>query len=292
MKSVDPGILEQSVCFTFQPSEFALKNMKYLTWCGHYYCTSRYFMERDTYPYNLLLYVKKGNMDVRYNNKSYLLKKGDVLLIDCVNPHYYRAHEGLEFYYIHFDGVTSHETTELLIQNNESPVFKTYNDISIGNELFQCVEFFKNGGITNIFQEAYQIERFNYLISKIMVERSVEISPVEKAILYIHENAYKNIKIDDIAKHINLSPSYIAHIFKKQTSYAPLEYAIKLRIEQAMMLLTHSNKSITQIADEVGYTSLVPFVNIFKRKTGFTPLNYRKMQLNEEVNHKYSQKQN
>ena len=283
MKSVDPGILDHSVCFTFQPSEFAMKNMKYLTWCGHYYCTRRYFMERDTYPYNLLLYVKNGNMDVRYGEKSYMLKKGDVLLIDCVNPHYYRAHDGLEFYYIHFDGGTSHETTDLLIQNNESPVFHAYNDVTIAQELFQCIQFFKNGGIQNIFQEAYQIERFNYLISQISSEKYTETSPVEKAILYIHDNAYRNLKIDEIARHTNLSPSYIAHIFKKQTSYAPLEYVIKLRVEQAMMLLSHSNKTVAQIADEIGYASPVPFTNIFKRKTGYSPSAFRKMQLNEEV---------
>ena len=277
MKSVDPGILDHSVCFTFQPSEFAKKNMKYLTWCGHYYCTRRYFMERETYPYNLLLYVKKGNMDVRYNNKTYLLKKGDVLLIDCVNPHYYRAHDGLEFYYIHFDGSSSHESTELLIQNNESPVFHTANDISIAQELFKCVNFFERGGLSNMFHEAYQIEKFSYLISQIMNNHQLEITPIEKALLYIHDNAYQNIKINDIAKQVNLSPSYIAHIFKKQTNYAPIEYAIKLRLEKAMMLLTHSNKTVAEIADEVGYTSIVPFVNIFKRKIGYSPSIYRKL---------------
>ena len=51
MKSVDPGILSKSECFTFQPSEIAAKTMKHLTWCGHYFCTNSYFMERETYPY-------------------------------------------------------------------------------------------------------------------------------------------------------------------------------------------------------------------------------------------------
>ncbi|MBR0289016.1 MAG: AraC family ligand binding domain-containing protein [Selenomonadaceae bacterium] len=90
MKSVDPGILSHSECFSFQPSEVAAKTMKYLTWCGHYFCTNSYFMERDTYPYVLVIFVRDGNMDVRYNGKNYLIGKGDVLLIDCVNPHYIR----------------------------------------------------------------------------------------------------------------------------------------------------------------------------------------------------------
>ena len=47
MKSVDPGILPQSHCSTFQPSEFARKNLIYMTWCGHYYCTGQYYMDRE-----------------------------------------------------------------------------------------------------------------------------------------------------------------------------------------------------------------------------------------------------
>ncbi|MBR0289451.1 MAG: AraC family ligand binding domain-containing protein, partial [Selenomonadaceae bacterium] len=59
--------------------------------CGHYFCTDSYFMERETYPYVLVIFVRDGNMDVRYNGKNYLIGKGDVLLIDCVNPHISRS---------------------------------------------------------------------------------------------------------------------------------------------------------------------------------------------------------
>lgn len=60
MKSVDPGILPQSHCSTFQPSENAKKSLIYMTWCGHYFCTREYYMSRETYPYNLLLFVRRG----------------------------------------------------------------------------------------------------------------------------------------------------------------------------------------------------------------------------------------
>ena len=75
MKSVDSGILSKSECFSFQPSELAAKTMKYLTWCGHYFCTNSYFMERDTYPYVLVSFVREGNMNVRYREKNYLIKE-------------------------------------------------------------------------------------------------------------------------------------------------------------------------------------------------------------------------
>ena len=132
MKSVDPGILPQSHCSTFQPSEFARKNLIYMTWCGHYYCTGQYYMDRESYPEALLLFVRNGEMDVKYNNKAYTIHKGDVLLLNCVNPHYYRSHDGTEFVYIHFDGGNSHALVDYVIELNGSPVFRQDVNMEIG----------------------------------------------------------------------------------------------------------------------------------------------------------------
>ena len=281
MKSVDPGILSHSECFTFQPSEIAAKTMKFLTWCGHYFCTNQYFMERDTYPYVLIIFVREGHMDVRYCGKNYLIGKGDVLLIDCVNPHYYRAHDGLEFLYVHFDGHCSHEITELIIQNNNSPVFRRKHNLKIGQEIFKRVEYFSKGGMTNIFQDAYHIEKLLYLLSCDAEEKIAEVSPMERIISYIHVNFTKTITVKDLAQIAHVSPSYLAHVFKKQTGYAPLEYVIKMRMERAMMLLAHSSKTVAEIAEEVGYDSVTAFIKIFKRKTNYPPSVYRKMQISK-----------
>lgn len=278
MKSVDPGILNKSECFSFQPSEIAAKTMKYLTWVGHYFCTNQYFMERETYPYVLIIFVREGHMDVRYGGKNYLIGKGDVLLIDCVNPHYYRAHDGLEFLYIHFDGHCSHEITELIIQNNNSPVFRRSHNLKIGQEIFKCVQFFIKGGMTTIFQDAYHIEKLLYLLSCDAEDKIAEVSPMEKIITHIHENFTRRITVEELAKLAVVSPSYLAHTFKKQTGYAPVEYVIKMRIERAMMLLTHSSKTVAEIAEEVGYDSVTAFTKTFKHKTNYQPSAYRKLQ--------------
>ena len=91
MKSVDPGILPHSNCSTFQPSEFAREHLIYMTWCGHYFCTDKYYMDRGSYPECLLLFVRGGNMDVRYQGVEYTIGKGDLLLLDCLHPLLSRA---------------------------------------------------------------------------------------------------------------------------------------------------------------------------------------------------------
>ena len=104
MKPVDPGILPQSICFSFTPSDIAQELYFYPTWCGHYYCNSNYFIRRPSYPPLLLAYVRQGVFRVEYRGELRRAQHGDVLLLDCSEPHYYQAEDGLEFLYVHFDG--------------------------------------------------------------------------------------------------------------------------------------------------------------------------------------------
>ena len=92
---------------------------------------------------------------------------------------------------------------------------------------------------------------------------------MEKIITHIHENFTRTITIEELAKMVNVSPSYLAHTFKKQTGYAPVEYVLKMRMERAMMLLTHSSKTVAEISYEVGYESIPAFIKIFKRKNNY-----------------------
>ena len=140
------------------------------------------------------------------------------------------------------------------------------------------MKFFSKGGMTNIFQDAFHIERLLYLLSCDAEEKIHEVSPMEKIITHIHENFTRTITVEELASLANVSPSHLAHTFKKQTGYAPVEYVLKMRMERAMMLLTHSSKTVAEISEEVGYDSVNAFIKIFKRKTNYAPSAYRKLQ--------------
>jgi AraC-type DNA-binding domain-containing proteins len=279
VKSIDPGILTKSVCFSFQPSEFAKEHLKYMTWCGHYYCTEEYRIERETYPYILLVFVRAGKMDISYENKKYTIGKGDVLLMDCMHPHFYHAHNGLEFLYIHFDGGDAHAVSNLLIHNNRGPVFRQEQCLRVGKLLYDCVQFYEAGNVGNMFQDAYLwIDQILYYLTLNSIAEIHEKSPVEQSIQYIQKYSNQNITLEELAGEVSLSSYYLAHIFKKQTGYAPMEYVLKIRLEKAFLLLVHSQKTINEIAYETGYGSPAAFTNIFTRKIGLSPTAYRKLE--------------
>ena len=275
MKSVDPGIYPKSVCFSFTPSKLAKQLYFYPTWCGHYFCSSNYYMKLDSYPPLLVVFVREGKFHFEYREKSFDAEKGDVVLIDCREPHYYRAYDGLEFLYMHFDGSNSHEICQHILEQR-GPLIRRDNNVLIGRQLYNMVDFYVHDGIETMFQSSMRIYHiFEYLLAP-DITNTINDNPIDQAIRYIRSNVGKEISLNMLADIANLSPFYFAHSFKEQTGFAPMEYVINTRIEHAKVLLARTSKSVAEIAYEVGYSSSSSFINIFVKKTGLSPKQYRK----------------
>ena len=103
---------------------------------------------------------------------------------------------------------------------------------------------------------------------------------IEISVNYIHTNFERNISLGDIAKYVFLSPSYFTRAFKEETGMSPINYLIKVRISRARELLEDTGLKISDIALSVGFSNQQRFNEMFKKYTQYTPLQYRKMQLN------------
>lgn len=81
-------------------------------------------------------------MHVQHMGRTFEANKGDVVLIDCNNPHYYQAENGLEFTFIHFDGSNSHEIVEHILEIR-GPLIRSKNNALIGSFIYDTVNFTK-----------------------------------------------------------------------------------------------------------------------------------------------------
>lgn len=278
MKSVDTGVLERSVCFSFTPSELAKQLYFYPTWCGHYYCTDNYYMKREFYAPLLIVYVREGMFHFEYRDMVFDAGKGDVVLLDCSEPHYYHARDGLEFLYMHFDGSNSHEICRHILRQS-GPLICHENNVLVGNLLYNMIRFYQDGGIETMFQSSMRIyQLFEYLLAPEKQQYEDE-NPVENAIRYIRANMAESITLESLAKEANLSTFYFAHCFKEQTGFSPIEFVINTRLNQAKILLARTSKSIEEIAYEVGYSSASSLINIFVKREGMPPGKYRQSSL-------------
>ena len=88
---------------------------------------------------------------------------------------------------------------------------------------------------------------------------------ISRIIDYIYHGKNKTLTLNQLASLVNLTPKYLSALFHKETGQTLTVFIHKVLIEKAKNLLAHSDYSL-------GY-----FISIFKRYTGITPGQYRKL---------------
>ncbi len=96
-----------------------------------------------------------------------------------------------------------------------------------------------------------------------------------KAQHFMEKNFSKDIAIDDVAKHVCISPRHFKRRFKQATGDAPLSYLQKVRIEAAKNKLETTLDNINEITWQIGYEDSSTFRRLFKKHTDLSPREYR-----------------
>ena len=99
---------------------------------------------------------------------------------------------------------------------------------------------------------------------------------VEKAKHYLTDHLTQEIRTDDIAEAVGLSPYHLSRLFKTHTGLTLREYLTRERIEAAKQLLAATDRTIPQIASLLRFCDQSYFTMVFRSQTGQTPGEYRK----------------
>ena len=99
---------------------------------------------------------------------------------------------------------------------------------------------------------------------------------VRSSLTFIHQEYARKIRLEDIARAASVSTSECCRDFKEILGQSPVDYLISYRVRMGEYLLTHTGKSILEIALAAGFSGSSHFSNTFTRYMGCTPLHYRK----------------
>lgn len=98
---------------------------------------------------------------------------------------------------------------------------------------------------------------------------------VTEAIHYMQAHYQEAITAERLANIYNCSTSYLARLFKNQLGVGPIEYLIHLRVHKAKQLLLKTDARLGEIANCVGYSDVYYFSRLFKKHTGYSPIQFR-----------------
>ncbi len=107
------------------------------------------------------------------------------------------------------------------------------------------------------------------------------LSPIvrKQCIDYIQSHIHQRIVIAEIANHVRLNADYFARQFKKSFGISPQGWVKNIRIQEAADHLLSGSSSITEIADQYGFSNVYFFSRQFKEVMGVSPKKWLKDQV-------------
>ena len=96
---------------------------------------------------------------------------------------------------------------------------------------------------------------------------------------YVQHNLSKPVNVCELAKSMYISRTHLAAKFKQETGMTLTDFILIEKIEEAKRLLRYSDKSLSLIADYLGFSSQSHFTRAFKKYSGKTPREYRNLNI-------------
>ena len=99
---------------------------------------------------------------------------------------------------------------------------------------------------------------------------------IHRTVQYMQLNYGAKTSLEDIARSVYLSPTYLCRLFKRKMGVTIMQFYTTLRIDKCKDLLTATDLPLSEIAQETGFGDQSHFTKVFKRAVGMTPLAYRR----------------
>lgn len=99
---------------------------------------------------------------------------------------------------------------------------------------------------------------------------------IDRAVVYIKKNYARNVTVSELAALTGYSVSHFRRLFVKKYGVSPREFLYNYKVQKAKELLVEEpEKSVEEIAELLGMYNAAHFCKMFKKKTGWSPREYK-----------------
>ena len=241
MLTYNMDVTLESIWKRTTPGEAERTQPYYCTEAGLFYAQQRFSTARTDKESYILFYTLRGAGLIEQGGNPVVLETGQALLLNCRTAQSYCTAPGQScwhHYWVHLDGTGVAAMEPLLLPDKKlTPVQLTGTRMQ---ELFELVlEQMEQGTVDSMVQTGFAL----------------------------HEM---------LLTSAHMSKSYFLRLFRRYMGTTPYNYLVNFRITQAKELLVLTDRSISEIAQEVGFGDASNFSTRFAKATGQSPMQYRK----------------
>ncbi len=234
-------------------------------------------------PAAIFQYTLSGEGALSRDGDTYSIPSESAFLVRVPSAHQYffppNASQPWQFFFLYFDH--PYIVERLWAASNKLPPVLTISASSVLiSRAVNVFELVMQGLIRDHL--AYELSLFEFMIEFERYTSSVRYPAVERDRLLgeLREHVLRNIGqrtvVAEVAQTYNMSRSAFSHRFRKATGMTPALFSTKVRLEEAVNRLLHSNQTLEAVAEWTGFGDATHFCKVFRRHYRVSPGEYRK----------------
>ena len=291
------------LCWNFDGHEYLSASMypSPEKFCYRFHFKNGDKTQRHTHDYIELGYVVRGSFRQRICEKDIIFQEGDFYLIDknCIHQDYLLDQPAT----VVFFGIDNEMFREIADENVSTKKIISFLQTALMKQknLQQYIHFRPAAGarekmetcISLLLSELYTPQTGSFYLCKGLLlrifrmlstdyefslsreqQKTMNWIVFEEVCNYIQTH-YQTITIQELMEVFHFQEDYFNRLIKKKTGLTYSAYLQDIRLKKAEHLLLHTERSVSDIAEQVGYHNKGYFYKIFSEKYGMTPAKYR-----------------
>lgn len=254
-----------------------------------------------SHPTCELIYVLKGSGIFLQNDFSVPIKSGDLIFVNSFTQHYECPSKTDPFECLFFAVDTfsfkeeyPDQTHDVISDTDKRTPFEKIYIFEMSNLLpvfaDLSAEFDHELEKRELYYEPLVQSRFCSVFLSVLRQTKLQTQKVRADIAknaripiaaaqYLETYFYCEHSLEELAKRFYISKNHLTFAFKKQFGITPLQYLKNVRVKEAQNLLCTTNRSISEIATQVGFINASYFARVYKQRAGITPSQEREKAL-------------
>lgn len=239
-----------------------------------------YIFPGESHDYYEMIYIDHGELETNIEGRRYTLRKYDLMI-------YYPG----QFHSMHTqqDQTCSYLTVSFNMENTidgslVNRIFHTHKDVYQALSKFMKAiqtKDYLNHELAMLYLKEVLILLYQFDIK----EEETVVNPMQEhyentllneILVYIHNNVYSSFTVEDLCNKFSISRSSLQSLFKSNINTTPKQYISNIKLNQAKVLIQEHKRTISEISDILGFTSIHYFSRKFKMQYGMSPTDYSK----------------